>query len=99
MTCLAFSQRYISFADNKVMQNHPYPYFRSASLLEGYTHQSIRTRCKLCQTSCPEISWISLQLNFLGSIAYLVPGSFLQDVLETVYAANSVKHILTGKAV
>ena len=40
-----------------------------------------------------------LQMSFLGSIAYLMAGSGLQELLETVYATNSVKHILTGKAV
>lgn len=40
-----------------------------------------------------------LQMNFLGSIGYFMNGSGLQEVLELVYAPNSVPHILSGKAV
>ncbi|KAG1697184.1 hypothetical protein GQR58_006011 [Nymphon striatum] len=40
-----------------------------------------------------------LQMSFLGSIGHLMAGSGLQELLETVYAANSVKHMLTGKAI
>lgn len=40
-----------------------------------------------------------LEMSFLGSIGHLMAGSGLQELIETVYAANSVKHMLTGKAV
>lgn len=40
-----------------------------------------------------------LQMSFLGSIGHLMAGSGLQELLETIYAGNSVKHILSGKAV
>ena len=40
-----------------------------------------------------------LQMSFLGSIGHLMAGSGLQELLETVYAGNSVKHMLSGKAV
>jgi len=39
------------------------------------------------------------EMSFLGSIGHLMAGSGLSEVLETVYAANSVKHMLTGKAI
>ena len=38
-------------------------------------------------------------MNFLASIANLMAGSGLQELLETEYAGNSVKHMLSGKAV
>ena len=38
-----------------------------------------------------------LQMSFLGSIGHLMAGSGLQELLETVYAGNSVKHMLSGK--
>ncbi len=40
-----------------------------------------------------------MQMSFLGSIGHLMAGSGLQELLEIVYAANSVKHMLTGKAI
>ena len=38
-------------------------------------------------------------MSFLGSIGHLMAGSGLQELLETVYASNSVKHMLSGKAI
>ena len=38
-------------------------------------------------------------MSFLGSIDHLMAGSGLQELLETVYAGNGVKHMLSGKAV
>ena len=38
-----------------------------------------------------------LRMSFLGSIGHLMAGSGLQELLETVYSGNSVKH--TGKDV
>jgi hypothetical protein len=38
------------------------------------------------------------EMSFLGSIGNLMAGSGLQDVMEIVYAANAVPHILTGKS-
>ena len=42
---------------------------------------------------------LHLQMSFLSSIGHLMGGSGLKDVFETIYAANSVKHMLTGKAI
>ena len=36
-----------------------------------------------------------LQMSFLGSIGHLMAGSGLQELLETVYAGNSVKHMIS----
>ncbi|KAJ8886934.1 hypothetical protein PR048_013148 [Dryococelus australis] len=38
-------------------------------------------------------------MNFLGAIGYLMAGSGLEDVLQTVYGSNTVNHLLTSKAV
>ena len=38
-------------------------------------------------------------MNFLGSIGNLMAGSGLQEVLQVVYASNTVNHMLSGKAV
>ena len=38
-------------------------------------------------------------MNILGAIGTLMNGSGLQKILETVFAENSVSHMLTGKAV
>lgn len=40
-----------------------------------------------------------MQMSFLGSIGYLMTGTGLQECLETIYATNSVSHMLSGKAV
>ena len=39
-----------------------------------------------------------MQMSFLGCIGYLMGGSGLQEALEVVYGANTVTHILGGKA-
>ena len=38
-------------------------------------------------------------MSFLGSIGTLMKGSGLEDLLSQVYAENSVKHMMSGKAV
>ncbi len=38
-------------------------------------------------------------MSFLGSIGHLMAGSGLQELLELVYASNTVSHMMTGKAV
>lgn len=40
-----------------------------------------------------------LQMSFLGSIGHLMTGTGLQECLETVYAPNSVIHMLSGKSI
>lgn len=40
-----------------------------------------------------------MQMSFLGSIGYLMTGTGLHECLETVYASNSVIHMLSGKAI
>ena len=40
-----------------------------------------------------------MEMSFLGSIGHLMAGSGLQELLETVYASNTVSHMMTGKAV
>ena len=39
------------------------------------------------------------EMSFLGAIGHLMAGSGLQDVMELVYAANAVVHMMTGKAI
>ena len=36
-------------------------------------------------------------MSFLGSIGHLMTGTGLQEVLETVYAANAVCHMMSGQ--
>ena len=40
-----------------------------------------------------------MQMSFLGSIGHLMAGSGLHELLEVVYASNTVNHMMTGKAV
>lgn len=40
-----------------------------------------------------------IQMSFLGSIGHIMAGSGLQEVLETIYAEQTVRHMLSGKAV
>ena len=40
-----------------------------------------------------------MEMSFLGSIGNLMAGSGLQEVLQVVYASNTVNHMLSGKAV
>ena len=36
------------------------------------------------------------QMSFLGSIGHLMGGSGLQDLMSTVYAENTVPHMISG---
>jgi hypothetical protein len=38
------------------------------------------------------------QMRFIGSIGYLMSGSGLANLLETVYATTAVSHMMSGKA-
>ena len=38
-------------------------------------------------------------MSFMGSIGAMMDGSGISSVLETIYGENSVKHILSGKAI
>ena len=38
-------------------------------------------------------------MSFLGSIGHIMKGSRMQEVLELIYADNTVSHMLSGKAV
>ena len=40
-----------------------------------------------------------MQMSFLGSIGHLMTGSGLQALLEVVFTGNTVRHMLTGKAI
>ena len=40
-----------------------------------------------------------IEMSFLGCIGRLMKGSGLKELLEVVYASNTVYHMLTGKAV
>ena len=40
-----------------------------------------------------------MQMNFLSSMGHLMAYSGLQELLEVVYAGNTVTHMMTGKAV
>ena len=39
------------------------------------------------------------EMSFVGCIGYLMSGSGLVSILETVYAATAVTHMMTGKAI
>ena len=40
-----------------------------------------------------------MKMSFLGSIGHLMAGSGLEELLEVVYAGNTVCHMMSGKAV
>lgn len=40
-----------------------------------------------------------MEMSFVGSIGHLMTGSGLQECFETVYASNSVVHMLSGKSI
>ena len=42
---------------------------------------------------------LHMQMSFLGSIGDLMAGSGLEELLEVVYAGNTVCHMMSGKAV
>ena len=42
---------------------------------------------------------LHMEMSFLGTFGYLMGNSGLKDIMETVYAPNSVDHMLTGKAI
>ncbi|KAG1678943.1 hypothetical protein GQR58_013119 [Nymphon striatum] len=39
------------------------------------------------------------EMSFVGSIGHIMAGSGLQELLETIYANNTVTHMLNGKAI
>ncbi|VDI77901.1 Hypothetical predicted protein [Mytilus galloprovincialis] len=39
------------------------------------------------------------EMSFVGSIGYLMSGSGLMNIFETVYASTAVSHMLSGKAI
>ena len=39
------------------------------------------------------------EMSFIGSIGHLIAESGLKELLELIYAPNTVEHILTGKAI
>ncbi|CAG2204334.1 unnamed protein product [Mytilus edulis] len=39
------------------------------------------------------------EMSFIGSIGYLMSGSGLMNIFETVYASTAVSHMLSGKAI
>ena len=39
------------------------------------------------------------EMRFLGSIGHLMKGSWMENLLQVIYASNTVDHILSGKAV
>ena len=39
------------------------------------------------------------QMSFLGCIGYIMSSPGLVEALETVYAGNTIQHMLSGKAV
>jgi hypothetical protein len=58
------------------------------------------------ETDSSKLSYVVVRLggfhtlmSFLGSIGHLMAGTGLQELLETVFAPNTVTHILSGKAV
>ena len=40
-----------------------------------------------------------IQMCYLGSIGYIMSGSGLTELLELIYASNTVPHMLSGKAI
>ena len=40
-----------------------------------------------------------LLMNLLGAIGYLMEGSGLKEILETVYGENAITYMMTGKSV
>ncbi len=39
------------------------------------------------------------QMSFIGAIGFTMQGSGLQEILELIYASNTVPHMLSGKAI
>ena len=37
-------------------------------------------------------------MSFLGAVGDMMSGSGIEELLELVYAANSVSHMMSGKA-
>lgn len=46
----------------------------------------------------PRLGGFHTLMSFLGSIGHLMSGTGLQEVLEVIFAGNSVPHIISGKA-
>ena len=47
----------------------------------------------------PKLRGFHTMMSFLGSVGYIVEGSELREVLELLYAPNTVPHLLSGKAI
>ena len=49
--------------------------------------------------SSSDMTCVNSTLHFAGSIGHLMAGTGLQQILEVIFAGNTVCHILSGKAV
>ena len=51
------------------------------------------------KAAVPMIGGLHCRMSFLGAIGHLMTETGIKEVLECLYAGNTIKHILSGKAV
>ncbi|KAF4531641.1 hypothetical protein B566_EDAN006572 [Ephemera danica] len=57
---------------------------------------AMQTECEL-KNVIIRLGGFHFLMSFLGAIGYIMAGSGIEELFSTVYATNSVPHILTGK--
>ena len=68
-------------------------------MVEVCDHCGVRATIQPTQKFDPRLGTFHTQMSFLGSIGHLMAGTGLEELLGTIYAPNTVGHMLSGKAV
>jgi len=88
----------LKFISSHAQRHQSYPVVTFDQPLWWRAHTMVESVPEL-QPAVIRLGGFHTQMSFLGSIGHLMEGSGLQELLEVVYAGNTVGHMLSGKAV
>jgi hypothetical protein len=95
LSCIYSTLKFIS---SHARRHQSYPVVTFDQPLWWKAHTMVQSVPEL-QPAVIRLGGFHTQMSFLGSIGHLMDGSGLQELLEVVYASNTVGHMLSGKAV
>jgi len=95
LSCIYSTLKFIS---SHALRHQSYPVVTFDQPLWWKEHTMVESAPEL-QPAVIRLGGFHTQMSFLGSIGHLMEGSGLQELLEVVYAGNTVGHMLSGKAV
>jgi hypothetical protein len=96
-TCIYSTLKFISSLSEK-HQFHPVItfdqplYWKAMKIVKSNRNQDI-------SRIIVKLGGFHTMMSFIGSIGHIMDGSGLQEVLEQIYASDSVVHMLSGKAI